>query len=51
VVAPETNYPDPFGREWGNQGGSGMVVLQPGQSLDWKVRLEVFTPSSDGRSR
>jgi len=51
IVAPETNYPDPFGREWAGQGGSGMVVLQPGQSMEWKVRLEVFTPSSDSRSR
>ncbi len=51
IVAPETNYSDPFGQEWTGQGGSGMIVLQPGQSMEWKVRLEVFTPSSDSRNR
>lgn len=51
ILAPRTNYPDPFGHEWSKSGDSGMVVLQPGQSVQWKVRLEVFTPSSDGRSR
>ena len=51
IVAPETNLPDPLGREWTKPADAGMAVLQPGQSIEWKVRLEVFTPSSDTRGR
>jgi galactose mutarotase-like enzyme len=42
-IEPQYNYPDPFGREWSKEADSGMVVLQPGQSTEWKVRLELFT--------
>jgi galactose mutarotase-like enzyme len=42
-IAPEYNYPDPFGREWKADTDTGMVVLQPGQSTEWKVRLELFS--------
>jgi galactose mutarotase-like enzyme len=41
-IEPDYNYPDPFGREWGKQPDTGMVVLQPGQSTEWKVRLELY---------
>jgi galactose mutarotase-like enzyme len=41
-IGPQYNYPDPFGREWSKDTDSGMVVLQPGQSTEWKVRLELF---------
>ena len=44
VVAPRFNYPDPFGREWSKADDAGMVTLQPGESTEWKVRLEIFTP-------
>lgn len=40
-IDPQFNYDDPFGREWGNE-DTGMVVLQPGQTVQWKVRLEIF---------
>jgi len=40
-IGPQFNYDDPFGREWGKD--TGMVVLQPGQSTQWKVRLELFS--------
>jgi aldose 1-epimerase len=40
-IEPQFNYDDPFGREW--SGDTGMVVLQPGQSTQWKVRLELFS--------
>lgn len=43
TIDPQFNYPDPFGREWGKE-DTGMVVLQPGQSTQWKIRLELFTP-------
>lgn len=38
----QTNYDDPFGREWAGGDGSGLIILSPGQSFDWKVRLEIF---------
>jgi galactose mutarotase-like enzyme len=43
VVAPRFNFPDPFGREWG-KADPGVVTLQPGQSVQWKIRVEVFAP-------
>jgi galactose mutarotase-like enzyme len=46
TIDPQFNYPDPFGREWGKE-DTGMVVLQPGQSTQWKIRLELFTPIGD----
>ncbi len=27
-----------FGREWAGDEDTGMVVLQPGQSVEWKIR-------------
>jgi len=42
-IGPQFNYDDPFGLEWGKDIDTGMVVLQPGQSTQWKVRLELFS--------
>jgi galactose mutarotase-like enzyme len=42
-IGPQFNYDDPFGREWSNDADTGMVVLQPGQSTQWEVRLELFS--------
>jgi hypothetical protein len=42
-IGPQFNLDDPFGREWGKDVDTGMVVLQPGQSTQWKVRLELFS--------
>jgi aldose 1-epimerase len=42
-IGPQFNLDDPFGREWGKEADTGMAVLQPGQSTQWKVRLELFT--------
>ena len=47
-VEPQYNYDDPFGREWGKDTDTGMVVLQPGQSTEWKVRLELYTVQPGG---
>jgi galactose mutarotase-like enzyme len=57
VVAPETgdfvsiepqfNFEDPFGREWEKTADTGMVVLAPGQTVQWKIRLELFALSGD----
>jgi aldose 1-epimerase len=42
-IDPQFNYDDPFGREWANGEDTGMVALQPGQSVQWKIRLEIFS--------
>jgi hypothetical protein len=42
-IDPQFNYDDPFGREWPNGEDTGMVMLQPGQSVQWKIRLEIFS--------
>jgi hypothetical protein len=42
-IDPQFNYDDPFGREWAKDEDTGMVVLQPGQSTQWRVRLEIFS--------
>jgi hypothetical protein len=44
-IGMQTNMDDPFGKEWAGADGvdhSGIVILQPGESLVWKVRLEIF---------
>ena len=41
-IEPQFNYDDPFGPEWPKDEDTGMVVLQPGQSVQWQVRLEIF---------
>jgi aldose 1-epimerase len=53
-IGPNMNVPDPLGKEWDKLGSNGMVTLQPGDSLQWKVRLEIFSVpnapnSSSGR--
>lgn len=41
-IDPQFNYDDPFGREWPKTEDTGMVVLEPGQTAQWKIRLEIF---------
>ena len=38
----QSNFDDPFGHQWSAEEGGGIAILQPGQSLEWKVRLEIF---------
>jgi aldose 1-epimerase len=45
-ISPQFNYDDPFGREWASDEDTGMVMLQPGESTQWKIRLEIFSLSS-----
>lgn len=45
-IEPQTNYDDPFGHQWPRDEDTGMVVLQPGQSMQWQVRLQIFSLSS-----
>lgn len=42
-IGPETNYDDALGPEWDTAEGSGIKTLQPGDTLQYKVRLELFT--------
>jgi galactose mutarotase-like enzyme len=42
-IEPDTNADDPLGREWENPDDGGIVSLQPGDSLQWHVRLEIFS--------
>lgn len=48
-IDPQFNYPDPFGKQWTKPSETGMVVLQPGQSTEWKVRLEILPLSEPAR--
>lgn len=45
AIEPQFNLPDPYNKNWGAS-DNGMVLLQPGQSVSWRIRLELFTPSS-----
>lgn len=38
----QTNYDDPFNKAWEKDGVTGIHLLQPGQSLQWRIRLELF---------
>jgi len=44
AIEPQMNFNDPFGKQWHDE-DTGMATLQPGQSVQWKVRLELFEPS------
>ena len=45
-IEPQTNYDDPFGHQWARDEDTGMVVLEPGQSVQWQIRLQIFSLSS-----
>jgi aldose 1-epimerase len=49
-IQPQFNFDDPFGREWSKGEDTGMVVLQPGQTTQWKIRLEIFSLSAARRN-
>lgn len=45
AIEPQFNHADPFGKEWKGE-DTGMVTLNPGDSVTWKARLELFIPES-----
>ena len=45
AVEPQFNLADPYKKEWGKT-DTGMVLLKPGKSVSWHVRLELFTPQA-----
>ena len=38
----QTNFDDPFGKEW-TSSDDAIQTLQPGQTAEWKMRLEIFS--------
>jgi galactose mutarotase-like enzyme len=42
-IDPDTNADDPFGRMWAGPEQTGMVTLQPGDTMQWRVRVEIFS--------
>jgi aldose 1-epimerase len=50
-IEPQYNYPDPFGKEWSSETSTGMVTLEPGESTEWKIRLELFMLGGSAAAR
>lgn len=46
LLEPRFNDDDPFGREWSKTEDTGMVTLEPGQSTQFRIRLEIFAPNA-----
>lgn len=45
VLEPQTNLADPYNKIWG-KANTGMIILEPGESYTYRVRLELFTPAN-----
>ncbi len=43
VFEPQTNYADPYNPAWGKR-PTGMKVLKPGESVSYKIEVELFIP-------
>ncbi|HEV2853435.1 MAG TPA: aldose 1-epimerase [Thermoanaerobaculia bacterium] len=44
VLEPQFNWADPFGPQWRSDVDTGMAVLEPGESVVYSARLELFVP-------
>jgi aldose 1-epimerase len=45
AVEPQFNLADPYNKKiWGKR-DTGMVSVQPGQSVTWHIKMELFTPA------
>ncbi len=44
VLEPQFNLADPYSSIWPQGLDTGMVELAPGQSVEYRVRLELFAP-------
>ncbi len=42
AVGTQTNLDDPLGKEWNGAETPAIMTLLPGQTVEWKVRLEIF---------
>jgi aldose 1-epimerase len=45
AVEPQFNLGDPYNKKVWGKTDTGIVTLQPGQSVSWHIRLELFTPA------
>lgn len=46
AIEPQFNLTDPFNENiWGKNANKGMAILEPGQSVVYKVKIELFIPS------
>ncbi len=45
----QSNFDDPFGKEWTNP-DTAIQTLAPGQTAEWKIRLEIFSVANHGSS-
>ncbi len=43
AIEPQFNLADPYGKEWHGR-NTRMVLLKPGESVSYKIRLELFVP-------
>ena len=50
-IDPRFNFDDPFGREWSKDEDTGMVVLQPGRTAEWYIRMEIFSLNAESAER
>lgn len=48
ALGAQTNYPDPLGKEWEKSGGSEIIELGPGQSVEWRIKLDIFPLADTG---
>jgi aldose 1-epimerase len=44
VLEPQFNWADPFGPQWGAGVDTGMAILEPGETVVYSARLELFRP-------
>jgi len=44
VLEPQFNWADPFGGQWRPGMDTGMALLEPGESVVYSARLELFAP-------
>ena len=42
TIRPQMNYDDPLSRVWTRDEDTGLLSLEPGRSVQWRVRLELF---------
>ena len=45
AIREQMNYDDPLSHVWGRDEETGLMVLAPGQTVQWRVRLELFVLS------
>lgn len=48
AIEPQFNLLDPFSENWPLGVNTGMVTLKPGDSVAYRVRMELFTPENRG---